>query len=533
MYIGIAFWDCGEMVVSAWVNGEPVIVPAENGEDSIHAEIYINHLGEYVVGECPDDAALKKSRDWFLTFSGMVSRGVATVTAFLEKAVENARKFTRERVKGICIAVPITFDEREISVLQKAAERIKIPITLMYVGDVMAYLYASSERRTYEPNRFGVLHNDSAYAEFGIYELRDQEIVKYMLKWIPSPLRTVSRYVKERIMEELGNTSDYMHSSDFMVDMNVERFAEDVVERERKENFPKTINLTDVDEYAHGAVTIQWGEICETYAQLFRNAIHETEYLPEGILNKPIEVINGGFSYDWKIIRSAYEDCGLFKDLHMYNTQELAKGACAYLAAQNGITEQEIGFPYLNYDVTAYTLHEKVLLLNHHQYLPKTAKQNITVKPDNKSILVDYGGNTVLHAIAEISEATEFQINVRANKDYSFDGFLINQATGERIDMEKGFGGIKEEMHYQKISFVEPSGQDEQPDPSSEDDQESIALASNHYMVKRLCGSSTESLAILLEDLVSSGAKDQADIKKWLRTETTIEMMFRVLKKLE
>ena len=83
--------------------------------------------------------------------------------------------------------------------------------------------------------------------------------------------------------------------------------------------------------------------------------------------------------------------------------------------------------------------------------------------------------------------------------------------------MEKGFGGIKERIHYQQISFVEPSEQETQKDLLSDKDQEAIPSDSNHYLVKWLSRNATNTLAFVLEGLVKSGARDEKDIKEWLK----------------
>ena len=519
MYIGLAFWDCGELFVSAWVNGEPVIVPTADGRDSISAESFYDELGELVVGEhrSSDDPSVS-DYNYYWTFSQMVSAGIEVVSAFLETAVNNAEELTGEKVDGICVAIPAVFDDYELEILTKAADKIEVQIFLMQVGDIMAYHYASSQKGMYDTKCFAILHNDSQYAEFGIYEIKDQSIIKYLLKEIPSPLKTISLYIKQRIVDGVEQMVELDYSEKLSVELGAEIYADQVVEGRKKGTYAQAIDLSEFHIDAKGIVLIQWSEICETYAQLFRNALHETERLPKGVLDNPIEVINGGFTYDWKIVRSAYLNCGLFTDLPMdCNTRKLAMGACAYLAAQNGITNLEVENPYLNYDVTAYTIHEKVLLLNYHQFLPETVKKNIMITPDNSSVLVDFGGRTVLHANAEITEPTVFQINVTANKDFSFEGVLINQTTGERIEMDKGFGGIKERIHYQQISFVEPSDQETQKDLLSDKDQEVIPSDSNHYLVKWLSRNATNTLAFVLEGLVKSGARDEKDIKEWLK----------------
>ena len=222
MYIGIAFWDCAEIVVSAWVNGEPVIVPTAEGKDSIEAESYINDLGEIVVGKHPEtDSPLKCNYNAYFTFSELIGAGVATVTEFLQQAVQNAEKLTYEKVERICVAIPIIFSEADKNVLQNAAERLAIPIAFVHIGDVMAYLFASSDRHKFSPKRFAILHNDSRYAEFGIYELRDQEIVRYMLQEIPSPLKTLSRYVEAAIEQYSGAEKNRSNHFGHMIDIMV------------------------------------------------------------------------------------------------------------------------------------------------------------------------------------------------------------------------------------------------------------------------------------------------------------------------
>ena len=406
------------------------MIPSGDEKRSIDATTYINSLGEIVVGERPDrGSVLETCFRYYLTFSHMVAGGVRQVAAFFRKAVENAENYTHERVDALCVATPIIFDDKDCDTLILAAESLSLPIELVRIGDLMAYFYGCKDRQEHEPKQFAILHNDSQYAEFGIYGLQKQKIVRYMLKEIPSPLYHLTRYIEGKINERLDEGNDieavFYGSDPFLA-------AQNIVEHARKKEFPMTIDLSEVDPNIHETVTVQWDDICNMYRQLFVDAMSEEEALPQALKGNTIPVLNGGFTYDWNILRNAYEDCGLFDDvIYSCNTEDLAKAACAFLTMKQGIADPSAEYP-----------------------VPE------------------------------------------------------------------------ERLKYRKYAFLDAA---EIRIFEEETEDSPVTTITNQDMISRLSIDTPDILALFLEELVRSGARDMDSIKSWLKTEVALDDETRIM----